>query len=92
MRRHIYTIEWTSCARRQFHKITDEKLKQRIIEILEKEIAHDPLIGKPLALVFKGARSYRVGRLRILYKQYKAKLVIVILRIEHRKSVYRKRI
>ena len=92
MRRHFYTIEWTSRAQKQFRKITDEKLKQRIIEIIENEIASDPLIGKPLTLGFKGIRSYRIGRLRILYKPYKAKLIIVILRIEHRKSVYRKRI
>ena len=92
MRRRTFIVEWTPQAHKQFHKITDKKLKEKIVEIIEKEIAGDPLTGKPLTLVFKGVRSYRVGRLRILYKPYKERLVVVILRIEHRKGVYRRRI
>lgn len=89
MRERIYSIEWSTHAERQFNKIKDKRLKQQIIEVLEKEIAKNPLRGKPLADPFKGVRSYRLGRLRILYKMYKEKLVIVVLRINHRKNVYK---
>ena len=89
MREHTYAVEWSSLAEKQFQKIRDKKLKDQILEIIEREIARDPMIGKPLIFVFKGVRSYRAGRLRILYKPYTDRLVIVTLKIEHRKSVYR---
>ena len=85
----IYTIEWLPQAEQQLHKIKDEHLKKRIFQIIEEEIAHDPHVGKPLNFQFKGTRSYRVGHLRILYRPYEKKLVIVIIRIDHRKNVYR---
>jgi len=90
-RKASYSIEWGSEAAKQFKKIKDAGLKDRILDVIENEIARDPLVGKPLTFVFKGARSYRMGRLRILYKQYKERLVIVVLKVEHRKNVYRKK-
>jgi len=89
MRERIYTIEWSSQAEKQFNKIDDKKLKEKILEIIEHEIAQNPLSGKPLMEPFKDVRSYRVGRLRILYKPYADRLIIVVLRVEHRKDVYR---
>jgi mRNA-degrading endonuclease RelE of RelBE toxin-antitoxin system len=91
MRKNVYVIEWAPQAARQFRKIKDSALKQRILAVLEDEIARDPLIGKPLTFVFKGVRSYRLGRLRILYKPYKERLVVVVLRVEDRKRVYRRK-
>lgn len=89
MREEVYSVEWARQAAKQFEKIKDDALKGRILDVIENEIAKDPLIGKPLAFVFKGVRSYRLGRLRILYKPYKDRLVVVVLRVEHRGSVYR---
>jgi len=89
MREHLYTVEWTTHAEKQFKKLTNKNLQEEILDIIENEIAKNPLLGKPLTFTFKGVRSYRLGRLRILYKQYVDHLIIVILKIEHRKSVYR---
>jgi mRNA-degrading endonuclease RelE of RelBE toxin-antitoxin system len=89
MRLSAYTIGWSNPAAKQFQKIRDKKLAQRILEVIEQEIAHNLLVGKPLTEPFKGVRSYRVGRLRILYKPDTEKLTSVILRIDHRKSAYR---
>ena len=89
MRVSAYAIEWSSNAVKQFKKIRDQKIAQRILEVIEREIAMDPLCGKPLTEPFKGVRSYRIGVLRILYKPDTQKLTSVILRIDHRKSVYR---
>ena len=91
MRGKRYSIEWGNEAAKQFKKIKDLELKRRILDVIEDEIAKDPLVGKPLKFVFKGTRSYRLGRLRILYKQYKNRLVIVVLSVEHRKSVYQRK-
>ncbi len=89
MRVPVYTIAWSNHAAKQFKKVKDKKLAQRIIEVIEQEIAMNPLCGKPLTEPFKGARSYRIGRLRILYKPDIEKLTTVILRVDHRKNVYR---
>ena len=89
MRRRSYTVQWESTASRFFRKIKDQPLKDHILSIIENEIAGDPLVGKPLTGPFKGTRSYRTGVLRILYKFYAGRLVIVILSIDHRKNVYR---
>jgi addiction module RelE/StbE family toxin len=90
MREHYYKIEWHPNAERQFRKIKEKSLKDQIFEIIEYQIATDPLIGKPLTGEFHGTRSFRAGVLRILYKFYKDRLVIVILSIEHRKQAYRR--
>jgi len=89
MREEVYSIAWETAAAKQFKKIRDSGLKARILDVIESKIAKDPLIGKPLTFVFKGVRSYRLGHLRILYKPYKERLVIVVLKVEHRKTVYR---
>jgi mRNA interferase RelE/StbE len=90
MREHFYKIEWHPNAERQFRKIKEKNLKDQILEIIEFQISRDPLIGKPLTGAFSGIRSFRLGVLRILYKFYKDRLIIVVLSIEHRKQVYRR--
>jgi len=91
MRKKVYSIEWHREAAKQFKKIKESKLREQILNILENEIAKDPMVGKPLTLICKGMRSYRLGQLRILYRPYKDRLVVVVLKIEHRKGVYRKK-
>ena len=88
MRRHHYRIEWDPQAAKTFRKIKEQRLKDHILDIIEEEIAANPLAGKPLAGALKGIHSYRSGILRILYKFYVDRLVIVILNIEHHKDAY----
>ena len=89
MRYQIFTIEWDRKAARVFEDITDLKLKEHILDAVEHHIARDPFAGKPLAGPFKGIYSHRIGVIRILYKPYKDRLIIVVLDIAHRREVYR---
>lgn len=89
MRQNSYTIEWTPQALKQFKDIRNTELSTKILDVIEHDLALNPLIGKPLCEPFQGARSYRVGKLRIIYKFYKDRLVIVVLRVDHRKNVYK---
>ncbi|MBF0570099.1 MAG: type II toxin-antitoxin system mRNA interferase toxin, RelE/StbE family [Candidatus Omnitrophica bacterium] len=91
MKQNCYTVEWHRDAVKQFQQVSDKKLQVEILNIIEQTIAWNPLAGKPLSGPFTGVRSYRVGIIRILYKAYKDRLVIVILRVDHRKNVYRLR-
>ena len=90
MRRNLYTVEWDPQAAKIFRKMKEQKLKDHILDIIENEIAGNPLSGKPLSGALIGIRSYRSGVLRILYKFYVDRLVIVILDIDHRKDAYRR--
>ncbi len=89
MKQNVYIVEWHRQAAGQFKSIKNHVLREEILGIIENEISRNPFAGKPLSGPFIGVRSYRVGIIRILYKFYKDLLVIVILRVEHRKSVYK---
>ena len=91
MRRNVYIIEWEREALKIFESIQDKKLKGHIINILENVLSRDPLAGKPLTGHYKGSFAYRLGVIRILYKFYKNRLIIVIVDISHRRDVYRLR-
>ena len=86
-RYNIYNICFTRTSRKQF-EFLPSKIKKEITKILEEEIAHNPLLGKPLHGVLKGLRSQRAGNLRIIYQIIKNELVVMIINLERRKKVY----
>jgi len=68
-----------------------KKLKRDERKELEKvvlRILNNPTRGKPLRYSFKGCRSERVGRYRVIYEIMKS--IVVFHYFEHRKSVYKK--
>jgi len=85
MREKVHSIIFTRSSEKQF-KALSKKVGQEIALILE-EIARDPLLGKSLKGPFSGLRSKRAGKFRIVYKQEKQQLVIIVIKIEHRGSV-----
>lgn len=60
----------------------------RALEIVERILAADPRVGKPLTGPYKGLWKYRLGDYRIIYSIEQARLVVFVLRIRHRKDVY----
>ncbi|MCK5215435.1 MAG: type II toxin-antitoxin system mRNA interferase toxin, RelE/StbE family [Candidatus Omnitrophica bacterium] len=87
-RENIYNICFTHTAKKQFNSLSI-KIKKEIAKILEEEIAHNPLLAKPLQGPLKGLRSQRIGNLRIIYKIIKDELTIMVINLDHRKHVYR---
>ncbi len=70
---------------KKLNKSTVKKLLSRI----ETYLARDPKeLGKPLRGEFQGYWSYRWGDYRIIYKISEREILIIILRISHRKDVY----
>ena len=65
----------------------DRVSQKRIIERL-KELSKNPKYGKPLKGRFKGIRSLRVGKYRILYDIQEYHLIIVVIAMGHRRNVY----
>ena len=60
----------------------------RLIETIDK-LANDPHAGSALKGEFKGLRRIRVGDYRVIYEVLNNELVILVVKIGHRRDVYR---
>ncbi len=63
--------------------------QKRLFDAIEGELATDPYKGKALTGEFKGLYRWRVGNVRVVYEIEKGSASLLILRIGHRKDVYR---
>ena len=63
--------------------------RQRLDDAIDKLTAN-PHIGKLLKGEHSGLRRIRVGSYRVIYEINEGEVLILILRIAHRKDVYRK--
>jgi len=81
-----YTLEFTASAAQEFRALD----RQRQISTKVSELADDPF---PVGVrKFQGEEDHwriRVGDYRVIYRVEKRRVVIVIVRIGHRREVYR---
>ncbi len=86
----MWTIEFDERAQRELSKL-DKPMAKRIRRFLEDRIApsEDPrAFGKPLQHNHAGKWRYRVGDYRILCQLEDAILIVLVVEIGHRSSVY----
>jgi mRNA interferase RelE/StbE len=84
-----WTIEWTDSARKQLRKL-DRQVARQIVEFVETRAAPDPrAVGKALAAQFASLWRYRVGDHRVIVSIEDALLRILVVRVGHRREVYR---
>ncbi len=69
-------------------KNLSKELKQRIKNALLL-LKEEPLKGETLLGKYKGLRHWRVGNFRIIYEYITKKKSILIIKIGHRREVYR---
>ena len=70
-------------------KKLDKPLVKKILSRIETYLAQDPKgLGKPLKGDFQGYWRYRWGDYRVIYRIAEHEILIIILRISHRKEVY----
>ena len=60
----------------------------RVVEAIER-LCELPAAGSALKGEFEGLRRLRVGAYRVVYEWRQAELVVLVVRIGHRKEVYR---
>jgi mRNA interferase RelE/StbE len=82
----VYALVFTETARKQYLNL-GPRLKKQVDKGLGR-ISLNPTHGKPLRGELNGIYSERVATFRILYKIRKTEVEVLILVIEHRKSVY----
>ncbi len=83
-----YSIEISRTAERQLNKLNGDDQRRVVRAILA--LADDPRPqGSRKLTGYDDVFRIRVGRYRVLYSVSGKKLVIIILKIGHRKDVYR---
>lgn len=85
----IYKIKFTPSAGKDYGSIQPAYLRPKVANALE-EIASKPhQVGKRLKAHLSGYYSYRISNYRIVYEIHQKQKVVLILRIRHRRDVYR---
>jgi len=82
----MFELVFTQTAQRQYDRL-NPRLRKQVDRGLER-IGANPREGKALGGSLKGIWSERVATFRILYKIFDERIEILILVIEHRKSVH----
>lgn len=84
----MYKVVYLDRVEDDLRKIDRVTIK-KIIARVETHLAADPKgLGKPLKGNFQGYWRYRWGDYRVIYKISEREIVILILRIAHRREVY----
>ena len=88
-----WTIEYAESVHKPISKL-DSQTRRGIRSFLEERIAKldDPRSqGKALTGPLSGLRRYRVGEYRIICDIIDQRLVVPVMKVDHRSSVYRER-
>jgi len=83
----MYCVFLSRTAEKDLQKV-DKANKPRIFAALF-DLRKDPYSGKKLEGKFCECYSLRVGEYRIIYKIYKTKLTILVIRIGSRQGIYK---
>ena len=83
----MYQIVLSKIAEKDLGKV-NKKYKPHIFAALF-DLRKDPYLGKKLQGKFRDYYSLRIGIYRIVYKIYKTKLDILIIRIGPRQGIYK---
>lgn len=80
-------IRWEKRAVRELGALPREA-RHRIVDAVE-DLVDDPLKGELLSAEWKGLRRLRVGAYRIVYAFDGSVLMVSVIRVGHRRDVYR---
>ena len=86
----MYQLILSNKAEKSLDKLKkkDKKNFEIVIKHLENLTQNPKFYGKPLKSNLAGLWSCRAGDFRIIYQIEESKLIVIVITIEHRKSVY----
>lgn len=82
-----YFVSIKQSAVKALEKVARED-RLRIIDAID-QLKSNPTAGGVLKGEFSGLRRIRVGNYRVVYEVQDQKLVVLVVRIGHRRDVYR---
>jgi mRNA interferase RelE/StbE len=86
----IWKIEFDNRARKELRKL-DKQTQERILNLLRENLATDEdprRTGKSLKGHMKGLWRYRVGDYRIISQIQDENILILVIRLGHRRDIY----
>jgi addiction module RelE/StbE family toxin len=83
----VWDLRIAKKAQKDLNSVTPNR-RRKILTVLSI-ISNNPFTGKKLEGDLKGLYSYRAWPYRIIYKAYKKRLLIVVIRIGHRQGAYK---
>ena len=83
----MYKVRLEKPAKRFLKKLKDNQDKRRTIKKL-RDLEKNPELGKPLTGKLTGLWSLRFGKFRAIYQIRRSELLILVLRLGHRKNIY----
>lgn len=81
------SIRWDRRAVKEARALP-KRDRQRVFEAVSR-LAREPLLGRPLSGEWKGLRRLRVGVYRVIYAFDGRELLVSVIRVGHRRAVYR---
>jgi mRNA interferase RelE/StbE len=82
-----YSIQIKASAAKVLRRLSKET-RLRLVSAIDR-LANEPLAGAALKGEFSGLRRLRVGRYRVVYEVQNEQLVVLVVRVGHRKEIYR---
>jgi len=82
----MYKIILEKSAEKFFRRL-DKKDQERIAKKID-DLSSSPKLGKPMTGKLAGLWSLRIGDYRTIYQIRHDKLIILVLKIGHRKNIY----
>lgn len=70
-------------------KSIDNHWQKKILKVIKTKLINDPYVGKKLVGDLSSYYRYRVNDYRIIYEILEDEIVLVIIKIKHRKDVYK---
>jgi mRNA interferase RelE/StbE len=84
----VYKVVYLNSVEQDLHKL-DKSIARKILSRIENYLARDPKeLGKPLKGDFQSYWRYRWGDYRVIYKISDKEILILVLRIGHRREIY----
>ncbi len=84
----MYQIKYLSHVVEHDLSKIDPSIRKRIFRAIEKLAGYPDIFGEPLRHDLKGLYKLRVGDWRVIYEIKHNELVVLIVKIGHRREVY----
>ena len=70
-------------------KNIDKSWQKKILEAIKTKLLENPYIGKKLVGDLSSYYRYKVNDYRVIYEIIEDEIILVIIKIKHRKDVYK---
>lgn len=83
-----FSIRIKGSAARELRRIAEAD-RRRLVEAISR-LSENPFLGNALRGELRGLRRLRVGDYRVLYDVQNEALIVLVVRVAHRRDVYRR--